>query len=112
LTQGGRVSGVVCQDGREFQARVVVANVSAKLLFSRMMNGAELPEDFRWNVETFRTESAAAKINIACERLPHFTAFDPKICGFDYPSYAHVAPDVDYLEQAFTDAKQGWYSEK
>jgi len=112
LTQSGRVTGVVCQDGREFRARVVVANVSAKLLFSRMMNGAELPEDFRWNVETFRTESAAAKINIACERLPQFTAFDPKICGFDYPSYAHVAPDVDYLEQAFTDAKQGWYSEK
>ncbi len=109
-TKAGRATGVVCSDGREFRGRVVAANVSAKLLFTKMMNGAELPEDFRWNIETFRTESAAAKINIACERLPQYTSFDPKVCGFAYPSYAHVAPDVGYLERAFADAKAGWYS--
>ena len=110
--RAGRASSVVCSDGREFHGRVIASNVSAKLLFTKMMNGAELPEDFRWNVETFRTESAAAKLNIACERLPRFTAFDPKTCGFDYPSYTHVAPDVEYLEAAYADAKQGWYSRK
>jgi phytoene dehydrogenase-like protein len=111
-TRGGRATGVVCSDGREFEARVVAANVSAKLLFTRMMNGAELPTDFRWNVETFRTESAAAKLNVACERLPQFTAFDRTICGFEYPSYTHLAPDVGYLERAYADARQGWYSHK
>ena len=111
-TRNGRATGVVLADGREFQARAVAANVSAKLLFTKMMNGAEIPADFRWNVETFRTESAAAKINIACERLPQYTAFDPTVCGFDYPSYAHVAPDAEYLEAAFADAKNGWYSRK
>ncbi|MEL7028354.1 MAG: NAD(P)/FAD-dependent oxidoreductase, partial [Pseudomonadota bacterium] len=68
--------------------------------------------DNRWHVETFRTESAAAKLNIACENLPHFPSFDAEKCGFDYPSYAHVAPDVEYLEQAYTEAKHGWYSQK
>ena len=111
-TRNGRATGVVCSDGREFHARVVAANVSAKLLFTRMINGAEIPDDFRWHVETFRTESAAAKLNIACERLPRFTAFNKDLCGFDYPSYAHVAPDVAYLEQAYADAKQGWYSQR
>jgi phytoene dehydrogenase-like protein len=109
-TRGGRATGVVCTDGREFHARVVVANVSAKLLFTRMMNGAEIPEEFKWNIETFRTESAAAKLNIACERLPQFTAFDSTVCGFNYPSYTHVAPDVAYLERAYAEAKEGWYS--
>jgi phytoene dehydrogenase-like protein len=109
-TRDGRVTGVVLSDGREFRAQVVAANVSAKLLFTRMLGGAEIPEDFRWNLETFRTESTAAKINIACERLPRYTAFDPAVCGFEYPSYAHVAPDVNYLERAYADAMAGWYS--
>ncbi len=111
-TQGDRATGVVCSDGREFHARVVAANVSAKLLFTKMINGAPIPDDFRWHVETFRTESAAAKFNIACERLPQFTAFDPAVCGFEYPSYAHIAPGVEYLQQAYLDAQQGWYSQK
>jgi phytoene dehydrogenase-like protein len=111
-TRGGRATGVVCTDGREFEARVVVSNVSAKLLFTKMMNGAQIPEEYRWHLETFRTESAAAKLNIACERLPQFTAFDSAICGFDYPSYAHIAPDVAYLEQAYAQAKEGWYSQR
>ncbi len=110
--RNNRATGVVCSDGREFHARVVASNVSAKLLFTRMLNGAELPEEFRWHIETFRTESSAAKLNIACERLPQFTAFDPAVCGFEYPSYAHVAPDVGYLERAYEDARHGWYSQK
>jgi phytoene dehydrogenase-like protein len=111
-TSNGRATGVVLSDGREFSARVVAANVSAKLLFTQMMNGAELPPEFLWNVRTFRTESAAAKINIACHRLPQFSAFNPAACGFAYPSYAHVAPDVSYLERAYADAKDGWYSRR
>jgi len=112
LTAGAHAKGVVCKDGREFKAKVVASNVSAKLLFTKMMNGADVPEDYKWHVETFRTDSTAAKLNVACERLPQFTAFDPVKCGFDYPSYAHVAPDVEYLERAYQEAKDGWYSEK
>jgi len=111
-TRGERATGVVCRDGQEFHARVVAANVSAKLLFTKMMNGATLPEEFRWHLETFRTESSAAKLNIACERLPRFTAFDPAVCGFEYPSYAHIGPGVEYLQRAYADAEQGWYSRK
>ena len=31
-------------------------------------------------------------------------------CGFDYPTYTHIAPDIDYLERAYDDAKHGAYS--
>ena len=30
--------------------------------------------------------------------------------GFDYPTYVHIAPDIEYLERAYDDAKYGWYS--
>lgn len=111
-TRNNRATVVVCEDGTEYAGEVIASNVSAKTLFGKMMKSAEVPDDYRWHLETFRTESSAAKINVACERLPQFTAFDPVVCGFEYPSYAHVAPDVEYLERAYAEAKNGWYSER
>ena len=51
------------------------------------------------DVESYRTYSAAFKINIACERLPNFTAFDSATCGFAYPTYTHIGPTIEYLEK-------------
>jgi phytoene dehydrogenase-like protein len=62
------------------------------------------------DVEAYRTYSAAFKINIACERLPQYKAFDPQACGFAYPTYAHIGPTIEYLERAYDDAKYGDWS--
>lgn len=112
LTRSGRAYGVRTADGREYHAKAVSVNVSAKILVTRMLDRADLPEDYVWHVETLRTESAAAKINIACDELPDFKAFDAQKCGFAYPSYTHIAPGAEYLERAYDEAKAGWYSSK
>ena len=54
--------------------------------------------------------STAFKINIACERLPQYSAFDPAKCGFPYPTYSHIGPTIEYLERAYDDAKWGDWS--
>ena len=59
------------------------------------------------DVETYRTFSTAFKINIACEALPKYKAFDPAACGFAYPTYTHIGPTIEYLERAYDDAKYG-----
>ena len=51
-------------------------------------------------------------MNIAADAPPRYRAFDKEACGFDYPAYVHIAPDIDYLERAYDDAKHGWYSTK
>jgi len=60
----------------------------------------------------FRTFSTAFKLNIACDAPPRFKSFDVESTGLDYPDFTHLAPDVDYMERAFDDAKYGWYSKQ
>ncbi len=106
-TQGGRAVGVTLADGSRVAAPVVASNVSAKLTFLKFLSERLLPEEFLRQIRGYRTQSSAFKINIACERLPHYTAFDPQRCGFAYPTYTHIAPTVEYLERAYDDAKWG-----
>jgi phytoene dehydrogenase-like protein len=106
-TAHGRVTGVALADGTNFHAAIVASNVSAKITFLKLMEPKELPAEFVRDVETYRTHSSAFKINIACERLPQYTAFDAAACGFSYPAYTHIGPTIDYLERAYDDAKYG-----
>ncbi len=109
-TRDGRAVGVTLADGSRIAAPIVASNVSAKLTFLKFLPERLLPADFVRDVRGYRTMSSAFKINIACERLPQYTAFDAATCGFAYPTYAHVAPTVEYLERAYDDAKWGDFS--
>ena len=112
----GRVTGIVTRDGRQFDARIVVSNASAKALYQDMIDARHLPDDLLNDIRNFRTFSTAFKMNIACERPPQYRglrkAVESGALGdFSYPTYVHCAPDIDYLEKAYDDAKHGWYSD-
>jgi phytoene dehydrogenase-like protein len=110
LVSDGRVSGVRTVDGREFTARVVASNANAKTLFRQLLQPQHLPAELLAEIDAFRTFSTAFKMNIAAESPPQYRAFDPQRAGFGYPTYVHIAPDIDYLERAYDDAKYGWFS--
>ena len=109
-TAGGKATGVTLADGTRIEAPIVASNVSAKLTFLKFLPRDVLPAEFVRDVESYRTYSTAFKINIACERLPAFTAFDPAACGFAYPTYTHIGPTIEYLERAYVDATRGDWS--
>ena len=111
----GRVTGIATRDGREFDADVVVSNASAKALYLDMIGAAHLPQELVRDIRNMRTFSTAFKINVACERPPQYKSLgkaidDGALGDFNYPTYVHCAPDIDYLEKAYDDAKHGWYS--
>src|SRR5580658_9019213 len=97
-TANGRASGVTLADGTRYEAGIIASNVSAKLTFLKFLDKSMLPAEFVRDVETYRTFSTAFKINIACDALPRYTAFDPQACGFPYPTYTHLGPTIEYLE--------------
>ena len=107
---GGRVTGVTTGDGATIRASVVASNASCKVTFLKLVPEAALPADFVRDVRNYRTFSTAFKVNIACERLPAYRAFEAATCGFPYPSYTHIGPTIDYLKKAFQDAREGWWS--
>lgn len=106
----GRATGVVLESGEEIDANVIAANANAKILFLKLVGEKHLPPELVADIEKFRTFSTAFKINSACEAPPRYRAFDKAKAGFDYPTYVHLGPTIDYLERAFDDAKYGWYS--
>lgn len=111
LVQGDRTIGVVLKSGEEIRAPVVASNANAKHLYLALVERKELPAEFVREIETFKTFSTAFKINVACERPPQYRAFDKAKAGFDYPTYVHLGPTIEYLERAYDDAKRGDFSQ-
>jgi phytoene dehydrogenase-like protein len=109
-TAEGKATGVTLADGSRVEAPIVASNVSAKLTFLKFLPREQLPAEFVRDIESYRTFSTAFKINIACERLPAYTTFDPAACGFGYPTYTHIGPTIEYLQQAYEDAARGDWS--
>ena len=105
-TSGGRVTGVVLDDGSELSAPLVVTAVHPKITFLQQLERDELPTSFVNDIENWKTRSGTVKINLAIDKLPTFTAnpdFDPEIHG----GAIELLDDVEQLEQAYQDARFG-----
>jgi phytoene dehydrogenase-like protein len=108
----GRVTRVVTTKGEAYEAHAVACNASCKVLFGKLVDPGHLPAEFLDHVRGYRAFSTAFKINVAAEAPPRFAAFDAAKCGFAAPNYAHIGPDVDYLQAAYEDACHGRYSRR
>lgn len=114
-TVDGRVRGVITTDGRSFSAPVVISNASAKHLYLDLVGEDRLPAEVTRDIRGYRTFSTAFKMNLAVERPPQYACLpraiaDGALGDWSYPTYVHIAPDIDYLEKAYDEAKHGWYS--
>lgn len=109
---GGKAVSVETGEGRVYTAGSIISNASAKLLYTKFLDEGDVPPDTLREAKGFRTFSTAFKMNVACERPPQYRILDRVrregvLGSFDYPTYSHIAPDIDYLERAFMDAKDG-----
>jgi phytoene dehydrogenase-like protein len=107
LTNEGRVRGVALTDGTEFAASRVASNVDAHVTFLKLMNTAELPAEFVAAVRSIDYSAASLKINVALSELPDFRALPGNQPGPQHRGTIHISPTLDYIEQAFDDAKYG-----
>lgn len=112
---GGAVTAVVTATGEVYAAKTIAANVNSKVLYLDLLPKGSLPDEVTREIKNYRTFSTAFKMNIACERPPQYKILDRvrrdgAIGDFSYPTYMHIAPDIAYLEKAYDDAKNGWFS--
>lgn len=102
----GRVTGVRLEDGRELKADRVVANCTAHILFTKLMNIDTLPETFATRIKNFRYRSGTLRMNVALSELPRISS----LSGLDNPEEEMkrsilIAPSIRYLEDAYNDAR-------
>jgi phytoene dehydrogenase-like protein len=103
----GRVQGVVLADGREVRASVVASCIDAAQTFTRLIDPATLPDDFRAAIDHIDYGSAAAKINLTLAEPPDFRALPGREPGPQHRGTIHIAPTIDEIERAYDDAKWG-----
>ncbi len=110
LVDGGKVAGVRLESGEEIAASRVVANVGPRLLYERMFDASDLPEEFRRRVRGFKVGSGTFRMNVALSELPRFACLPEP--GEHHRSGIIIAPTLDYMDRAFLDAKcHGWSRE-
>lgn len=107
FSNDGRVRGVALADNTMLEAPVVASSVDAHLTFERMIEPAELPEDFRRAVSRIDYSSASAKINLALSEPPNFTCLPSTGIAPQHYGTIHIGETLDTLERAYDDAKYG-----
>jgi phytoene dehydrogenase-like protein len=107
LVDGARAVGVKLEGGEEIGAGAVVANVGPRLLYERLIEPQALPPEFLRRIRAFRTGSGTFRMNVALAQLPRFSVLAEP--GEHLQAGIIIAPSLDYMDRAFTDAKQlGW----
>jgi len=103
LAEKGQVAGVRLEDGTEHRAPIVAANVGPKLLYNHLVDAKDLEPDFARRAKAFKVGSGTFRMNVALSELPRFTARPEP--GDHLKSGIILAPTLDYMDQAFTDAR-------
>jgi phytoene dehydrogenase-like protein len=103
----GRAGGVVTTDGTVLRAPVVVAATHPQITFLRQIDTAELPDDFVTDLRRWRSRSGTVKINLALSELPDFLAWPGNEPHERFTGSVELAHSIDYVQQAFQDAREG-----
>jgi len=96
-------TSVVLDDGREFAARAIVANVNPKLLFLKLVDASLLEREFRERMERYKCGSATFRMNVALSALPRFSCLPEP--GAHHGSGIIIAPSLSYMDRAYLDAR-------
>ena len=107
VVRNGRAVGVVLENGDELRAPVVVSCVHPKIAFLDMIDRHELPADFVWDIERWKSRSGVVKINVAISELPDFKAQPGKDMQDHHTGSVELCFSSDYAEEAFQDAHMG-----
>jgi phytoene dehydrogenase-like protein len=104
LVRNGRAVGVVLDDGQELRAPVVVSCIHPQIAFLDLIDRHELPPDFVWDIERWKTRSGVVKINVAISELPDFKAQPGKELQDLHTGSVELCFSTEYAEEAFQDA--------
>ena len=112
LVEAGRAVGVVTERGEAIRARSVVSNLNPKLLYGSLIDPKALPQDFRERIGHWRCASGTFRMNVALSELPDFTVLPGRSLAEHHASGIIMAPSLDYMDQAYLDAKAGGWSKR
>jgi len=110
IVEGERATGVVLENGEELGARIVVSNLDPRRTLLELAGEEYLDETVVRQIRRYKYRGSSGKVNLALDCAPEF-ACRPG-CGDHIRGDIAIAPDVDYLERAYDEAKYGAFSQR
>ncbi|MCP4359865.1 MAG: NAD(P)/FAD-dependent oxidoreductase [Chloroflexi bacterium] len=109
IVKNGQAVGVALENGDEFYSNTVISACDPNVTFRKLVEEKELPSELVEAIDNFKFRGSSGKVNLALDGLPDFPAMQDKalIRGMQ-----EICPSVDFLEQAYDDAKYGDFSKR
>jgi phytoene dehydrogenase-like protein len=104
LVRGGRAVGVALESGEELRAPVLVSAIHPKIAFLELIDRTDLPPDFLWDIERWKTRSGVVKVNVALSELPDFVSQPGTEQQDHHTGSVELCFSPQYAERAFQDA--------
>ena len=112
VVEGKSAQGVVTEAGEKIRAGIVLSNADPKVTFTKLVPRDKLPKDFVRRIESLDFSSATFKLNLALSELPDFRALPGKEPGPQHRGTIHISPTLDWIENAYQDARRGYPSRR
>jgi phytoene dehydrogenase-like protein len=110
-TDPSGVTGVRLDSGETIATPRVASSIDAHHTYLQLVEPDRLPSAFLSQIRSLDYSSASAKINLALDALPDFeTGSVPREIALR--GTIHIAPNLEYIERAYDDAKYGHASQR
>ncbi len=104
------MTGAVTSAGDEVTGRVTLSSLDPQQTFVRLLPTGVLDGPFLEDVARYRYRGSSGKVNLALDALPEFTCLPS--AGDHLRGAISFSPNIDYMEQAYDDAKSGRFSRR
>jgi phytoene dehydrogenase-like protein len=111
VVRDGKAQGVELADGSVLRARQVISNAHPQTTYLDLIGQENLPDEVVRDIRRYRTRSGSVKVNLAMGELPKPSSWRGAVPGAPHTGIMAVSPSLEYLEQAWDDAKYGRSSE-
>jgi phytoene dehydrogenase-like protein len=108
----GAARAVHLQDGRSFEAGVILSNADPHRTYLGLVGEEHLPEDLVAGVKGMRVKGSVVKVLLGLGELPDFVALPGKTVGPQHTGAIVINPSLDYLQEAWEDCERGRPSQK
>jgi phytoene dehydrogenase-like protein len=109
IVRNGAAVGVALENGDELYAKMIISGCDPTVTFRKLVDEKDLPSDLVAAIDKFKYRGSSGKVNLALDALPKFSGMpDPMLIK----GSIDICPSVDYIEQAYDDAKFDGFSKR
>ena len=110
VLRGNKATGVALEDGTEISGDRVVSSLDPRRTFLDLLPSDQIPDQLRGDVNRYRIRGSSGKVNLALDAAPEFACWPGD--GSHLRGAISISPSIDYLEQAYDQAKYGEFSQR